>query len=33
MVIVIQGRITFSYGDISYPSKIASARKSVAASE
>jgi CubicO group peptidase (beta-lactamase class C family) len=31
MVIVIQGRIIFSYGDISYPSKIASARKSVLA--
>ncbi len=29
MVVVVQGRIIFSYGDVTHPSKIASARKSV----
>ncbi len=29
MMIVVQGRVIFSYGDITHPSKIASARKSV----
>ena len=29
MMVVVQGRVVFSYGDVTHPSKIASARKSV----
>lgn len=29
MLVIAQGRVIFSYGDVSHPSKIASARKSV----
>jgi CubicO group peptidase (beta-lactamase class C family) len=29
MLVVVQGRVVFSYGDVAHPSKIASARKSV----